>query len=109
MRVDSYDPSKILSIFPLAPGLWELTVQQSYTNRLKGNAQSHGYTVLEGYHPGKPPNYHLDSNDALIESVVAIEKLVARAAVICVIPEQKSGTHPSAASIYRKLMDLYRC
>lgn len=102
----SYDKSKILSIFPLASDISEFLVDHSYVPLLKERAKSGGYTVEEGCHPAKPPRSYLQNCDPSKQHLLAIEQLVARAVVMNLLP----GTqHAKAASVYLQLVMLYQC
>ncbi len=105
----SYEASKVLSIFPLASNLGELLGHRSYVFSLKERAESVSYIVKERCHPAEPPNGHLEPRDPSTRRLLAIEWLVARAVAIHLLSETQHGTNAEAASVYLQLVILYQC
>ena len=105
----SYEASKVLSIFPLASNLWELLVHRDYVPRLKGGAPSVGYIVEEGCHPAKPPICHFEPRDVAMRRLLAIERLVARAVAVDLLSRAQQYTEADAASVYLRVVTLYQC
>jgi len=106
----SYEASKVLSVFPLASNLWELLVHHSYVSRLKRGALSVGYIVEEGCHPAKPPTCRFGPRDrAMRRRLLALERLVARAVAVDLLSETPQYTEADAASVYLRVVTLYQC
>ncbi len=104
----SYEASKVLSIFPLTSKLWELLVHRDYVFRLKRGAPSIGYIVEEGCHPVKPPTCHFEPHDHAMRHL-AIERLVARAVAVDLLSKTQQYTKVDAASVYLQVVILYQC
>ncbi len=105
----SYEASKVLSIFPLASKLWELLVHRDYVSRLKGGAPSVGYIIEEGCHPAKPPTCHFEPHDRAMRRLLATERLVARAVAVDLLSRAQQYTEADAASVYLRVVTLYQC
>jgi len=105
----SYEASKVLSIFPLASNHWKLLVHRGYVSRLKGGALSVGYIVEEGCHSAKPPTCHFGPRDRAMRRRLAIERLVARAVAVDLLSRAQQYTEADAASVYLRVVTLYQC
>ena len=105
----SYEASKVLSIFPLTSNLWELLIHRSYVSRLKRRALSIGYIVEEGCHPANSPTCPFEPRDRAVWRLLAIKQLVARAVAVDLLSNAQQSTKSDAATVYLRVVMLYQC